>query len=62
MADSSENEPDDFYQIACVHCGDNLFKFSRFTILNAESLVFHCPKCNKTTTIGITSYGGLEVS
>jgi predicted RNA-binding Zn-ribbon protein involved in translation (DUF1610 family) len=62
MADSNKNEPEDFYQVACVQCGENLFKFSRFTILNAESLIFHCPKCDKTTTISIDSYGGLEVS
>jgi hypothetical protein len=62
MADSIKSDQDDFYQVACVHCGDNLFKFSRFTILNAESLVFHCPKCEKTTAIGIDSYGGLDVS
>jgi ribosomal protein S27E len=62
MADNNENKSDDFYQVACVHCGENFFKFSRATILGAESLVFHCPKCEKITTIGVTSYGGLEVS
>jgi ribosomal protein S27E len=62
MANSNKNEHDDFYQVACVHCGENLFKFSRFTILNTESLIFHCPKCDKTTTIGIDAYGGLEIS
>jgi hypothetical protein len=62
MADNSNNQSDDFYQVACVHCGDAFFKFSRFTILSAESLVFHCPKCEKTTAIGIDSYGGLDVS
>jgi predicted RNA-binding Zn-ribbon protein involved in translation (DUF1610 family) len=62
MADSNKDGSDDFYQVACVHCGENFFKFSRFTILEAGSLVFHCPKCGKVTTIGVDSYGGLEVS
>jgi predicted RNA-binding Zn-ribbon protein involved in translation (DUF1610 family) len=53
---------DDFYQVACVNCGETVFKFSRFTILETESIEFRCPKCNKTTIVSITSSGGLEVA
>jgi predicted RNA-binding Zn-ribbon protein involved in translation (DUF1610 family) len=62
MKDNDKSGQEDFYRVACVHCGDSLFKFSRFTILSTESLVFHCPKCGKPTTIGVDSCGGLEIS
>lgn len=61
MADNVKEASDEFYQVACVHCGASLFKFSRFTILQADTLFFHCPKCGKVTSISIDSYGRLEI-
>lgn len=62
MANIAKEKPDEFYQVACVHCGETVFKFSRFTILQANTLMFKCPKCGKATIISFDSYSNrLEI-
>lgn len=54
--DSEEIQQDDFYQVACIHCGETIFKLSQSTLAKIDTASLRCPKCNKETLARMTGY------
>lgn len=47
--------------IYCSWCGEHAFKIDENTVHNIRILMVKCPKCEKITTVGAQSDGGIIV-
>jgi len=50
---NNSSEGVELYAVACIHCGETVFKFSRNMLeaydVGVSTIKLKCPKCNKVT-------------